>query len=98
MKLSQQNKNERTSNQTKGIGGTFNENHLRMAKDAVPVYTSDVIHQHGHKSAPEPFPILENSNDGGFLAQISGNPFFTAVNMLYLRGSDLRNADRISRD
>ena len=69
-----------------------------MAKDAVPVYTSDVIHQHGLKSALEPSPILENNNDGGFLAQISGNPFFTAVNMLYLRGCNLRNADRLSRD
>ena len=46
-----------------------------MAKDAVPVYTSDVIHQYGLKSALEPY-------DGGFLAQISGNPFFTAVSML----------------
>ena len=69
-----------------------------MAKDAVPVYTSDVIHQHGLKGALEPSPVLENNNDGGFLAQISGNPFFTAVNMLYLRGCNLRNADRLPRD
>ena len=69
-----------------------------MAKDGVPVYTSDVTHQHGLESALEPSPVLENSNDGGFLAQISGNPFFTAVNTLYLRGCNLPIADRFSRD
>ena len=69
-----------------------------MAKDAVPVYTSDVIHQHGLQGALEASPVLEKNNDGGFLAQISGNPFFTAVNMLYLRVCNFRNADRLSRD
>ena len=52
-----------------------------MANDAVPVPTSDVIHQHGLRKALDPSPIPEKSDGGGFLAQVSGNPFFTAVSM-----------------
>lgn len=49
-----------------------------MANDAVPVPRSDVIHQYGHRGALDPFAVPEKSNDGGFLAQVSVNPFFTA--------------------
>ena len=69
-----------------------------MANDAVPVPTSNVIHQYGLKSALDPSPVPEKSNDGSFLAQISGNSFFTAVSLPYLRGWNFHNADSSSRD
>lgn len=69
-----------------------------MANDAVPVPRSDVIHQYGHRGALDPFAVPEKSNDGGFLAQVSGNPFFTAVSTSETRGWHSQNADRLSRD
>lgn len=69
-----------------------------MANDAVPVPASDVIHQYGLRSALDPSPVPGQSNDGGFLAQISDNPFFTAVSMPELRGWGSQSADKLSRD
>ena len=57
-----------------------------MANDAVPLPTSDVIHQYGSRSALQRSPIPDNSNDGGFLAHVSDNPFFTAVSEPQLQG------------
>lgn len=50
-----------------------------MANDAVPVPTSDVTHQYGLRNALHPPVVPEKGNEGSFLAQISSNPFFTAV-------------------
>lgn len=50
-----------------------------MANDAVPVPTSDVTHQYGLRSALHPPTVPEKGNEGSFLVQVSGNPFFTAV-------------------
>lgn len=69
-----------------------------MANDAAKVTTSDVIHQHGLRSALDPSPIPVKGNDAGVLAQISDNPFFTAVSMPELPGWDCQNADLFSRD
>lgn len=50
-----------------------------MANDAVSVPTSDVTHQYGLRSALHPPVAPEKGSEGSFLAQVSGNPFFTAV-------------------
>lgn len=64
-----------------------------MANDAVSVPTSDAIHKYGLRSAQDP-----SSNDGGFLAQVSGNPFFTAVRIPELQEWSFQHADTYSRD
>lgn len=69
-----------------------------MANDADPVPTSDVINTYGLESALDPSPIPAKTNGNGFLAQISGNPFFTAVSMLQLQGWRFQNADNSARD
>ena len=69
-----------------------------MANDAVPLPTSDVIHHYGSRSALQPSPISEKSNDGSFLAHISDNPFFTAVSERGLQRWSAEKADSISRD
>ena len=66
-----------------------------MANDALPLPTSDVIH--GSRNALQPSPIAEKSNDGGFLAHISDNPFFTAVSMPGIQ-HEVQKADNLSRD
>ena len=66
-----------------------------MANDAVPLPTSDVIHRYGSRSALQP---SEKSSDGGFLAHISDNPFFTAVSMQGLQRWSVQKADSSSRD
>ena len=67
-----------------------------MANDAVPVPKPDVIHQDGLRWALDPSPISEKSDHAGFLAQVSGNPFFTAVNIPGLQVR-VQNADMFSR-
>lgn len=67
------------------FGAGWHEDCLRMANDAVPLPTSDVIHQYGRRNALHHPPIPEKINDGSFLAQVSGNPFFTAVGTPELR-------------
>ena len=68
-----------------------------MANGAIPVATSDVINQYELRNALPP-PIAEKSHDGGFLAQVSGNPFFTAVGTPDLRGWSSRITDSFLRD
>lgn len=47
-----------------------------MAKNAAQAKT-DAVDQYGHSlSGPLPH---STANEGGLLAQVSGNPFFTAV-------------------
>ena len=48
-----------------------------MAKNAAPA-TTDAVGQYGRSglSGPRPHSTV---NEGGFLAQVSANPFFTAV-------------------
>ena len=49
-----------------------------MAKDALPGQSTGIVDQYGRKGIAEP--VLQSStNDGGFIAQVSGNPFFSAV-------------------
>ena len=55
-----------------------------MANDAIPVATPDVTHQFGLQGALHPPPVPEKSHNGSFLAQVSNNPFFTAVSTLDL--------------
>ena len=57
-----------------------------MANDANPVATPDVIHQFGLEGAHLPSPVPEKGHNGTFLAQVSNNPFFTAVSTSELRG------------
>lgn len=49
-----------------------------MAKDALQGQATGTVDQYGRKGIAEP--VLQSPiNDGGFVAQISGNPFFSAV-------------------
>ena len=71
---------------------------MHMANDAVPVPKSDLSHQHGLRGALRTSPVLETSNDGSFLAQVSSNPFFTAVGMPGLRRWSYQVAETFPRD
>ena len=49
-----------------------------MATDALQGQATGTVDQYGRKGIVEP--VLQSpTNDGGFVAQISGNPFFSAV-------------------
>ena len=49
-----------------------------MAKDALQGQATGIVDQYGRKGIAEP--VLQSpTNDGGFIAQVSGNPFFSAV-------------------
>ncbi len=49
-----------------------------MAKDALQWQATGTLDQYGRKGIADP--VLQSpTNDGGFVAQISGNPFFSAV-------------------
>lgn len=67
-------------------GRSWHEDRLRMANDAIPVATPDVNHQFGLKGALHPPAVSEKGHNGSFLAQVSNNPFFTAVSTPELRG------------
>lgn len=49
-----------------------------MAKDALQAQATGTVEQYGRNGIADPDVQLP-TNDGGFLAQISGNPFFSAV-------------------
>ena len=49
-----------------------------MAKDALQGQATGTVEQYGRKGIGDP--VLQSpTNDGGFVAHISGNPFFSAV-------------------
>lgn len=49
-----------------------------MAKDALQGQATGTVQQYGRNGIADPVVQLP-TNDGGFVAQISGNPFFSAV-------------------
>ena len=52
-----------------------------MAKDALRRQATGTVEQYGRNEIADPVVQLP-TNDGGFVAQISGNPFFSAVSVV----------------
>ena len=49
-----------------------------MAKDALQEQATGIVEQYGRNGIADPV-VQSPTNDSGFVAQISGNPFFSAV-------------------
>ena len=58
-----------------------------MANDAASGPTSCLTDQYATPGALGQSPVSQNPTDAGFLAQVSGNQFFTAVRQPQLRDS-----------
>ena len=52
-----------------------------MAKDALQGQVTGTVDQYGRNGIANPV-VQSPTNDGGFVTQITGNPFFSAVSVM----------------